>query len=176
MQIKGNGSKDRGAGAGARDIPLHPTLKRLGFLEFVHERRRRRPTERIFAEYRASQEHAGMVFSRAFVQWIKTTVRQLPDEKKRLFTADFHFPSLRALFTVEAIRSGMSERTFLQVHGNANEFRPDLDVEQEQYDLENACAEMERMDIESYFPPLYRYEELIAEGAFAPDSSSCDIT
>jgi hypothetical protein len=102
-----------------------------------------------------------MLFSRSFVNWIKTTVSRLPDEKKTLFGENFHFPSLRALFSAEAIRSGMSERTFRQVHGISNGFQPALDADREQSDLENADTEMQSMDIESYFPALYTYEELM---------------
>jgi hypothetical protein len=102
-----------------------------------------------------------MVFSRSFVHWIKTTVNQLPDDKKSLFGEDFHFPSLRALFLAEAIRSGMSERTLRKVHGTGNEFRRAFDEDQERCDLENAEVEMRRMDIESYFPALYTYEDLL---------------
>ena len=36
-----------------------------------------------------------------------------------------------------------------------------LDEGQEQCALIDADAEMQRMDIESYFPPLYTYEELM---------------
>jgi hypothetical protein len=140
---------------------MHPTLKRLGLLEFVQERRRTHPNERLFSEYKAIQEHAGMLFSRSFVNWIKTTVGRLPDEQKILFGEDYHFPSLRAIFSAEAVRSGMSERTFRKVHGIGNGFQPALDADQEQGDLENADAEMRSMDIELYFPALYTYEELM---------------
>jgi len=161
MQPHAIGTKDGHSGSMPRDIPLHPTLKKLGFVEFVHERRRTHPHERLFSEYKAIQEHAGMVFSRSFVHWIKTTVARLPDDKKSLFADDFHFPSLRALFSAEAIRSGMSASTFDKMHGIGNGSQaPDAD--QEHRDLERADAEMGRMDIESYFPPLYTYEELMA--------------
>jgi len=161
IQIKASGAKHAKSGAATRDIPIHPTLKRLGLLEFAEERRRTHPDERLFSEYKAIQEHAGMLFSRSFVNWIKTTVSRLPDEKKTLFGEDFHFPSLRALFSVEAVRSGMSERTFLQVHGISSGFQPALDADQEQGDLENADTEIRRVDIESYFPALYTYDELM---------------
>ena len=161
MQINTNGSKKVQAESMIRDLPIHPTLKRLGFLEFVQERRRTHPSERLFSEYKAIQEHAGMLFSRSFVHWIKTTVNTLPDEKKHLFGEDFHFPSLRALFSVEAIRSGMSERTFQEMQGCSNGFRRTFDEGQEQCALTSADAEMQRLDIESYFPPLYTYEELM---------------
>lgn len=162
IQININGSNNAKSESLLRDIPLHPTLKKLGFLEFVQKRRRTHPNERLFSEYKAIQEHAGMVFSRSFVNWIKTTVKQLPNEKKNLFGDDFHFPSLRALFSVEAIRSGMNENTFRRIHGISSGFRPALDEDQEQGDLAYADTEIQRMDIESYFPPLYTYEELIA--------------
>jgi len=162
IQINVSGAKSAQSGSRVRDIPIHPTLKRLGFLEFVQARRQTHPHERLFSEYKASQEHAGMVFSRSFVHWIKTTVNQLPDDKKSLFEEDFHFPSLRALFSAEAIRSGMSERTFRKLHGISNGFRRAFDEDQERRDLENAEVEMRRMDIESSFPSLYTYEDLLA--------------
>ena len=162
IQTNASGAKNAQSGSRVRDIPMHPTLKRLGFLEFVQGRRQTHPNERLFSEYKASQEHAGMVFSRSFVHWIKTTVNQLPDDKKSLFGEDFHFPSLRALFLAEAIRSGMSERTLRKVHGIRDEIRRAFDEEQERRDLESAEVEMRRMDIESYFPALYTYEDLVA--------------
>jgi hypothetical protein len=161
IHINAHGAKDAKSGAAVRDIPIHPTLKRLGLLEFTRERRRTHPNERLFSEYKAIQEHAGMLFSRSFVNWIKTTVSRLPDERKALFGEDFHFPSLRALFSAEAVRSGMSERTFRTIHGIGNGFQPALDADQEQGDLEIADAEMRSMDIESYFPALCTYEELV---------------
>jgi integrase len=162
IQTNAIGAKKGQAGSRIRDIPLHPALKRLGFLEFVQDRRQTHPNERLFSEYKASQEHAGMVFSRSFVHWIKTTVNQLPDDRKNLFEEDFHFSSLRALFSVEAIRSGMSERTFGKVHGISHGFRRAFDEEQDRHDLENAEVEIRRMDIESSFPALCTYEDLVA--------------
>ena len=162
IQTNASGAKKGQSESRIRDIPIHSTLKRLGFLEFVQGRRQTHPHERLFSEYKASQEHAGMVFSRSFVHWIKTTVNQLPDDKKSLFGEDFHFPSLRALFLVEAIRSGMSERTLQKVHGTRDEIRRAFDEAQERRDLENAEVEMRRMDIESSFPALCTYENLLA--------------
>ncbi len=162
IHIAPHGAKNQTQGLVARDIPIHPTLKQLGFLEFVQARRRTHPNERLFSEYRAIQEHAGMVFSRAFVHWIKTTVEQLPDEKKFLFAEDFHFPSLRALFLAEAIRSGMSEATFRKMQGISDGFQSNSDEQQEQVDLEHAATEMQRMDMASYFPALYPYDALVA--------------
>jgi len=162
IRIAPHGAKNQTPGPMARDIPIHPILKQLGFLEFVQARRRTHPSERLFSEYRAIQEHAGMVFSRAFVHWLKTTVEQLPDEKKGLFAEDFHFPSLRALFLAEAIRSGMSEATFRKVQGFSDGFQADFDEKQAQGDLEHTAFEMQRMDIASYFPALYPYDALVA--------------
>ncbi len=164
MHIKGSGSQKVPSASVTRAIPLHPALKRLGFLQFVQARRQTHPNQRLFSEYKAIQEHAGMVFSRAFVNWIKTTVRQLPDEQKHLFSEDFHFPSLRALFALEASRSAISEHTFRKVYGINNDLQQAGDEAQEQRDLAKAEAELSRMDIESYFPPLYPYEELMARG------------
>ncbi len=162
FHIKANGSKNVTSASMTRNIPIHPSLKKLGFLEFVQARRRTHPNERLFSEYKAIQEHAGMVFSRVFANWIKTTMSQLPEEKKSLFKDDFHFPSLRALFSVEAIRSGKSEYAFRKVQGISTGFQPALNEDQQQCDLENADAEMQSMDIESYFPALYTYEALMA--------------
>ena len=162
MRIKAHDAKTVGSGSVIRDIPIHPTLQRLGFLEFVEERRRTHPNERLFSEYKASQNHAGMVFSRAFVHWIKMTVRTLPDEKKRLFDADFHFPSLRALFSVEALRSQKEASACRQNFGISNGFQRTLDEDLAQDDFEKADIEMRRMDLESYLPMLYTYEELMA--------------
>jgi len=162
IQTNASGSMNAQSGSRVRDIPMHPTLKRLGFFEFVQGRRQTHPNERLFSEYKASQEHAGMVFSRSFVHWIKTTVNQLPDDRKNVFEEDFHFPSLRALFSVEAIRSGMSQRTFGKLHGISHRLRRAFDEDQERRDLERAEVEMRRMDIESSFPALYTYEDLLA--------------
>lgn len=162
IRIAPHGSRNQTPGPMARDIPMHPLLHQLGFIEFVQARRHTHPNERLFSEYRAIQEHAGMVFSRAFVHWIKTTVEQLPDEKKSLFAEDFHFPSLRALFSVEAIRSGMSEVTFRKVHGLSDGFQTIFDEKHSRDDLENAAIEVQRMDMASYFPALYPYDALVA--------------
>ena len=166
VQIRANGLKAATATAtattAARAVPIHPTLKRLGFLEFVQERRRTRPTERLFSEYKAGQEQAGMLFSRSFTSWVKTTVSRLSDDKKHLFDDDFHFPSLRALFSAEAIRSGMSEDTWRRLHGSSDGLPGALDQDQERRALERADAEMQRVDIEACFPALYPYEELMA--------------
>jgi len=165
VQIRANGLQVATATATAttatRAVPIHPTLKRLGFLEFVQERRRTRPTERLFSEYKAGQEHAGMLFSRSFTSWVKTTVSRLPDDKKHLFDDDFHFPSLRALFSAEAIRSGMSEDIWRRLHGSSDGLGA-LDQDQERRALERAEDEMQRVDIEACFPALYTYEELMA--------------
>ncbi len=165
VQIRANGLKAAGAATAttaARAVPIHPMLKRLGFLEFVQERRRTHPTERLFSEYKAGQEHAGMLFSRWFTSWVKTTVSRLPDDKNHLFDDDFHFPSLRALFSAEAIRSGMSEDTWRRLHGSSDGLPAALDQDQERRALERADAEMQRVDIEACFPALYPYEELMA--------------
>jgi len=151
------GSKNGRPEAMSRDIPIHATLQRLGFLAFVQERRRTHPDERIFSEYKAGQEQAGVLFSRSFVQWIKTTVSQLPDDKKNLFADDFHFPSLRALFFVEAVRSGMSEGVFQDMYGIGNGSQRPLGQ-----DLTLVDTELQRMNIESYFPPIFPYKELMA--------------
>ncbi|WP_306547601.1 hypothetical protein [Desulfobulbus sp.] len=160
VQIRANGLK--AATTAARAVPIHPMLKRLGFLDFVQERRRTHPTERLFSEYKAGQEHAGMLFSRSFTSWVKTTVSRLPDDKKHLFDDDFHFPSLRAFFSAAAIRSGMSEDTWRRLHGSSDGLPAALDQDQERRALERADAEMQRVDIEACFPALYPYEELMA--------------
>jgi hypothetical protein len=144
-----------------RCIPVHPTLQRLGFLEFVLRRRETKPTERLFSEYKAGQEHAGVSFSRAFVHWIKTTLSGLPVEKQRLFTEDFHFPSLRARFWVEAEQSGMSECSARWLRGVHEKQCDAPDIHQERCDLERVAAELGMVDIESCFPPLLRYEALM---------------
>lgn len=162
LHIKASNANRAGAGLLSRDIPLHPTLKRLGFLDFVETRRRTHPQERLFSEYKAIGEQAGVLFSRAFVGWIKTTAERLPEEEKPLLAEDFHFPSLRALFLAEAIRAGMSAATREHILGTGRPVRPAPTATQEQAALAQADAEIRRLDIESYFPPLCPYQELMA--------------
>lgn len=139
-----------------RTIPVHPLLKKLRFLDFVQERRRTHPSERLFSEYKAIQENAGVLFSRSFTNWIKATVTQLPDEKKSLFKDDFHFPSLRALFSAEMIRSKKSD-----AQDACNGFIHAPDNDKEQCDLKHAAHKIQKMEIESYFPILYTFEQLM---------------
>lgn len=160
IRIKAVSPSRGGPGTPARDIPVHPTLQRLGLLEFVEERQRTHPGERLFSEYKAIQEHAGMLFSRTFVQWIKATAAQLPAEQRHLFADDFHFPSLRALFIAQARRSAMNETTLRTILGTGNGGQTLAHEERERYAL--AAAEMARVDIESCFPPLYPYHALMA--------------
>ena len=156
IQLNTNELKNVKSGSVPHSIPIHPLLKRLGFLEFVEERRRTHPNERLFSEYKAIQENAGVVFSRSFVSWIKETVSQLPDEKKSLFKDDFHFPSLRALFSAEMIRS---QKNVVQEMNNA--FIQALDNDQEQCDFKYTETLIQKMEIESYFPALYKFEQLM---------------
>lgn len=144
-----------------RNIPIHPTLQRLGFLDFVRQQRASHANERLFSEYKAGQEHAGVVFSRAFVHWIKTTVSGLPEEDQRLFAADYHFPSLRARFWVQAEQSAMSEGTVRWLRGIYEEPCDAAESAQERGNLKRVATELGRVDIESCFPPLLRYEDLL---------------
>jgi len=149
-------------GTVARDIPVHPMLSTLGFVEFVRQRQRTHPAERLFPEYKAMQGQAGMLFSRVFTQWINATVRRLPAEQHDLFAADFHFPSLRALFTVEAVRSGMSDHLLRALRGIGDGVHEFAEAAGDRAVLEKLAAAMERVDIASAFPPLYPYWELMA--------------
>lgn len=148
------GAAHQGArGQGARDIPIHPWLQRLGFLEFVDARRQTQPEERLFSEYRAMGEQAGVLFSRNFVHWIKTTVEQLPPDQKHLFAEDFHFPSLRALFLAEAAGSGMEATVLRQIQGGGDGQAVGIDA---------VARATRNVDIEAYFPPVPPYAELMA--------------
>ena len=158
IQIRPHGSQAATSGAAGRTVPIHPTLHTLGFLEFVEERRQAGPLERLFPEYKAGLEHAGMLFSRAFAGWVKTTAKGLPADQQHLFGEDFHFPSLRALFRAEATRSGMSADTMRRLQGGGLS----APLDQERSALERADAEMRRVNIEGCFPALYTYEALTA--------------
>lgn len=135
------------ANAPTREVPLHPWLQQLGLVEFVAECRQQAPQERLFAEYKAGREQAGMPFSRAFVQWIKTTVAGLAADQQQLFAEDFHFPSLRALFWLQAERAGLSESTAQFLRGGTG-------------DRELATVEVSRIAIASCFPSLPPYSAL----------------
>jgi integrase len=161
MRIPPGSSEKAPAARATRDIPIHATLKRLGFLGFVEQRKQSYPNERLFSEYKAIHEHAGMLFSRAFVNWIKTTRAGLPEDGKRLFADDFHFPALRAFFFVEAKRCGMSDNTLQHLQGISSGGHQAVDAEQEQRNLGSVDTEMQRVDIESRFPALAPYEELM---------------
>lgn len=124
-----------------RQVPVHPWLQQLGWVEFVDQCRNNKPGERLFHEYKAGFDNAGMLFSRAFVQWIKTTVASLPVEQQPLFAENFHFPSLRALFWQEAESAGLSPATLQLLHGGNG-------------DLALAAAEMASIPMASAFPAL----------------------
>lgn len=140
-------------GPSARDIPVHPWLLRLGFIEFVDSRRQSQPEERLFSEYRAMGEQAGVLFSRNFVHWIKTVREQLPPDQQSLFVEDFHFPSLRALFLVEAAHSGMEATVLRQIEGREHGQTVQVEV------VDRAIR---NMDIEAFFPQVDPYAELTA--------------
>lgn len=141
--LRALGSKE----APRRKIPLHPWLRQLGFVEFVQACRSARPGERLFHEYKAGRENAGLPFSRAFVQWIKTTVSALPTEQQQLFAEDFHFPSLRALFWQEVERTGLSPQTQQVLRGGTG-------------DLGLAATEVASIPFQAYFPPIPSYTEI----------------
>nr|WP_321465307.1 hypothetical protein [uncultured Desulfobulbus sp.] len=141
--------KMRTQDATMRTIPLHPWLIQLGFVEFVDQQRCGN-NQRIFSEYKAGQENAGIPFSRAFVQWIKTTVAVLPVEQQQLFAADFHFPSLRALFWLEAESAGLSFDTLQLLRGGPG-------------DCIEAASEVATIAVQARFPALPAYAELLRE-------------
>lgn len=60
-----------------REVPLHPELKRLGFLEFVEGRRRDKTSPRLFPEL--TPGHKGY-FSDAFSKWFVRFVRDVLGE------------------------------------------------------------------------------------------------
>ena len=132
--------------APTRKIPLHPWLQQLGLMDFIHDRQQKQPLERIFCEYRAGQESAGMLFSRNFVQWIKTTVTALPQDEQQLFAADFHFPSLRALFWQLVEEAELSPQTVALLHGQEGE-------------LVQAAEELASLPLQECFPALAKFEE-----------------
>jgi hypothetical protein len=130
--------------APVRRVPLHPWLQDLGFVEFVKEQSRIRPQQRLFAEYKAGRENGGMLFSRAFVHWIKTTVAALPVSQQAFFVEDYHFPSLRALFWQEAERASLSASTLQLLRGGEG-------------NRSQAAAEVATLPIASCFPALPPY-------------------
>lgn len=136
-------------GTPSREVPLHPWLQELGFVDFIEDRRQQAPQKRLFAEYKAGREQAGLPFSRAFVQWIKATLAGLSAEQQHLFAEDFHFPSLRALFWQQAERTGISASTAQLLRGGAG-------------DRELAANEVSGIAIASCFPPLPPYAAIKA--------------
>ena len=146
--LRSIGSKE----APVRRVPIHPWLQRLGFIEFVEACRTARPGDRLFNEYKAGHENAGLPFSRAFVQWIKTTVAALPMEQQILFAEDFHFPSLRALFRLEVDQAGISPPTLTLLRGGHG-------------DLPQAAAELATLPFESFFPCLPHFSTIPGKGA-----------
>lgn len=161
LQIRAKGAEVAMFRSSTRTIPVHPTLQRLGFLDFVRERRATHANERLFSEYKAGQEHAGVPFSRAFVHWIKTTISGLPEKERRLFAADYRFPSLRACFWVQAAHSAMSDDTIRWLRGIHEVQRDAPENHRERSNLERVATELGRVDIESCFPSLLRYEDLL---------------
>lgn len=147
------GANQGGKGLCARDIPIHPWLQRLGFIEFVESRRQSQPEERLFSEYRAMGEQAGVLFSRNFVHWIKTTRGQLPADQHPLFAEDFHFPSLRALFFAEAARSGMETAVLQRIEGRADG---------QSVGGEAVDRAIRNIDMAAFFPPVDPFVDLMA--------------
>ena len=165
-----NAPGERGAGPqpAGRIVPVHPVLVQLGLLDFIDQRRRTHPDERLFSEYKAGREQAGVPFSRAFVQWVKATAARLPDDRKHLLPDDVHFPSLRALFLAEAAKAGMSEqalRTMGAIGGDGPVGGPPQGD-----DLALAETLMRQVDVVSRFPTLYRYDELMRSSADSPST------
>ena len=167
-----NAPGDRAAGPqpAGRIVPVHPVLVQLGLSDFVDRRRRTHPDERLFSEYKAGRDQAGVPFSRAFVQWVKATAARLPDDRKHLLPDDVHFPSLRALFLAEAAKAGMSEQALwtMGVLGRHNQ----ADGLPQGEDPVLAQALMRQIDVASRFPTLYRYEELMRSAAEPPSTPS----
>ncbi|MDD2466528.1 MAG: hypothetical protein PHI97_21230 [Desulfobulbus sp.] len=144
--LRSVGSKE----AQVRQVPLHAWLQQLGFIAFVQNRLDSKPNERLFNEYKAGLENGGMLFSRAFVQWIKTTVSALPVQQQPIFAEDFHFPSLRALFWQEAKRAGISDANIELLRDAQN-------------NPGHAAIEMARIAIEFCFPTLPPFAALRGE-------------
>lgn len=136
-------------GAPMREVPLHPWLQELGWVDFIEDRRQQSPQDRFFAEYKAGREQAGLPFSRAFVQWIKTTVAGLSADQQQLFAEDFHFPSLRALFWQQAEHAGISASTAQILRGGTG-------------DRDLAASEVSGIAIATCFPPLPPYAAIKA--------------
>nr|WP_320010447.1 hypothetical protein [uncultured Desulfobulbus sp.] len=130
-----------------RRIPLHPWLQQLGLIDFILHWQQTRPHDRLFCEYRAGQESAGMLFSRNFVQWIKTTVATLSQEEQQLFAADFHFPSLRALFWQLVEEAELSPQTVALLHGQEGK-------------LVQAAEELATLPIQECFPAPPNFKEI----------------
>jgi len=135
------------ANAPTRTIPLHPWLLQLGLIDLIRSQQETDPQERLFSEYRAGRENAGMVFSRAFVQWIKTTVAALAPEQQHLFAADFHFPSLRALFWQQVELAGLSSQSVELLRG-------------QQGDLARVAEELATLPMQELFPPLPDFKDI----------------
>lgn len=96
-------------GASERTVPIHPELKRIGFLEFVEERRRKGDSERLFPELPASRDG---YLSDIFSKWFARFVSQSVGKKCR---ARFH--SFRHMFRDALRRAGTSEERVNAIQG-----------------------------------------------------------
>ncbi len=147
--------------SGYRTVPLHPLLHQLGFQELIATRRKSAAQERLFSEYRAINQHAGVVFSKHFTRWIEGVLSQLPPEAQGDLAARYRFPSLRAVFFQEVARVGLGAQFDCVVQGiGDNKVLTNKPVVSREI-LAEALEGIVRLQLERYFPALCSYEELM---------------
>ncbi|MCB1225594.1 MAG: site-specific integrase [Verrucomicrobiales bacterium] len=102
--------------ASIRDVPLHPELLRLGFMEFVAERRKDKGKPRLFPELKIAKSTKR--YSTKFSRWFCRFIEHASGHKPK---ATFH--SLRHHFRTELSRAGVGIELVDEIGGWADEDR-----------------------------------------------------
>ena len=150
-----------------RVVPLHNKLIKLGFLDYVNERRKDRKDKRLFKEYNVVNEQAGHGFSIVFGKWIRKTAADLGEKRGKLFPRYRGIHSFRHLFISESREREISEAAarVLTGHTIPDDTHTDYGGERsETLQKKRLLAlndELQNMDPSEYFPPLPTYPEMM---------------
>jgi hypothetical protein len=87
-----------------RDVPIHPELKRIGFLEFVAARREDRTSPRLFPELSAgSTGYFSNSFSKWFSRFVENALGRPTDATFHSFRHQFRDATRAARLSVESV-------------------------------------------------------------------------
>jgi len=112
---EGSGEKKVKTSAGRRDVPLHPHLKELGFLDYVDQLRERNQL-RLFTKLKKSRDGFGRKLSRWFNEdfLVSINIKELGDRK-------LVFHSFRHTFANALKQKDVEESMIGELMGHAND-------------------------------------------------------